>query len=303
MKRVYSIPYLLVTLCFFLGLRPAFSQEPVVRIAADRNKVLLGEHIELRIQADVPAGTGITELFRVPDTIPHLEILGRSGIDSTVDGSVKRYSQSFKVTGFDSGAWVFPAVALKVNNKTYRSKPLEITIVPVQLKDSTYHDIREIISVPPPETEWWYWVAAALSLMLLGVLVWLWLKSRKKKQVHFEKPVEHAGALEEALQQLRNLEKEQLPEKGELAKYYSELSHIVRGYTQKRFGIKALQFTTDELLVQLHDRLKGEQPGKLAELLRISDAVKFAKYRPGMEQSGADIKNAATIMKEMDSLK
>ncbi len=306
MKKIFKIQRFVFILSFCLGfVSGAFSQsQPSVNVTANRDKVLLGEHIELRVQANVPAILEVTDLFHLPDTLQHLEILQRGAIDSTIDGGTKLYSQSFTITGFDSGTWVFPPMAIRVNNKTYRSKPLPITIVPVQLTDSTYHDIREIIEVPPPATAWWYWVAAALSAILLGILVWLWWKSRKKKQVlPGVAPVNDPGALEAALQQLRALEKEQLPEKGALTDYYSLLGNIVRGYTQKRFGIRALQFTTDELLVQLHSTLRREQPGKLAELLRIADAVKFAKFRPDIEQCRSDIKNAETIMKEMDMLK
>ncbi len=301
MKKIYKIQYILLILC--LGNLPLFAQTPSVTTIVNRDKVLLGEHIELRIQADVPAALPVSELFKLPDTIPHLEILRRTAIDSTIDGGNKRYTQSFTITGFDSGTWTFPAALLKINKNTYRSQPVPITIVPVPLTDSTYHDIREIIEVPPPEKEWGYWIAAILSALLLGLLVWLWLKSRKKKTALVEKPVSYAGALEEALAQLRLLEKEQLPEKGEQAAYYSQLSKIVRGYTEKRFGIKALQCTTDELLVQLHSTLTKGQPGMLAELLRISDAVKFAKFKPDTDQSKSDMRNAETILKEMDILK
>lgn len=291
-------------LVFWSFIHTASSQsQPAVNVTANRNKVLLGEQIEVKVQATVPAEIPVTDIFKLPDTIPHLEILQRSLIDSVSDGSSKLYSQSFVITGFDSGSWVFPAVTLKAKNKTYRSQPLEITIVPVQLKDSTYHDIREIIEVPPPKTDWWTWIAAVASAIILCLLAWLWWKSRRQKQTTApEEPKHYAGALEEALQQLKALERESLPEKAELKRYYSELSGIVRTYIQKRFGVKALQLTTGELLVDLYSSLKKEQPGKLAELLRIADAVKFARFRPDTEQCRTDIRNAEIIIKEMDTL-
>lgn len=306
MKKIFLIQRFVLILCFYTGVaNNAFSQsQPSVSVSANRDKVLLGEQIELRVQARVPATLEVTDLFRLPDTLQHLEILQRGTIDSTLDGGIKLYSQSFTITGFDSGTWVFPPVAIRVGNKPYRSQALPVTIVPVQLTDSTYHDVREIIEVPPPAKPWGYWIAAVLSAILLGILIWLWWRSRKKKPVVAGiTPLKDPGALEAALQQLRALEKEQLPEQGALTDYYSRLGNIVRGYTQKRFGIRAMQFTTDELLMKLHGTLLREQPGKLAELLRIADAVKFAKFRPGMEQSRADITNAESIMKEMDILK
>lgn len=304
MKKFLIIQFLVI-LAGPGWIHSAFSQsQPVINITANRNKVLLGEQIEVKVQANVPANLQVSELFRLPDTLQHLEILQRSIIDSATDGTNRLYSQSFIITGFDSGTWAFPAATLKANNKTYRSKPLPITIVPVQLTDSTYHDIREIIEVPPPKKEWWYWIAAALSAIALSILIWKWLKLRKQKQIlPSAKPVNYAGILQEALQKLQALQKEQLPEKGALTVYYSTLSNIIREFAQKRFGVNALQCTTDELLVQLHGVLGREQPGKLAEQLRIADAVKFAKFRPGLDQCHADIKNAEILIKEMDTLK
>ncbi len=306
MKKVSTIQFFVYSLFCCLGfINSSLSQtQPSVAITASKNEILLGEQIELEVQAKIPATLHATELFRLPDTLQHLEVLRRGPIDSSLDGSIKLYRQSFTITGFDSGTWAFPAVAVKIRNNTYRSQPLPITILPVALPDSSYHDIREIIAVAKPPVDWWFWVVAVLSAILLSILVWLWWKSRtKKRETAGAVQTDAPGALAAALQQLKELQQQQLPEKGALTAYYSGLGDIVRRYIQQRFGVRALQHTTDELLVQLHSTLRNEQPGKLAALLRIADAVKFAKFRPDTDQCSTDMENASLIIKAMDTLK
>ena len=46
-----------------------------------------------------------------------------------------------------------------------------------------------------------------------------------------------------------------------------------------------MQSTTDDVLISMKGSLEGSSFSKLAEVLRISDAVKFAKYGSSMEQA------------------
>lgn len=276
----------------------------LVNAGVDRGQVLLGEQIKLKLEINTPSTQPVAQWFNIPDSFNHLEVVERTPVDSSLEGAVKKYVQQFTITGFDSGVWNIPSFPVTVAGKTYNTQPVTITIVPIQLQDSAYHDIHEIINVPEEKTPWWYWAAGILALILIAVLIWLWLKTQKKKS---ENPVanntEKLSALQEALGKLRLLQQENLPAKGDWKKYYSALSEIVKTYSQKRFALPALQYTTDELLVQLNAGASRQTLGKLAESLRIADAVKFAKYHPEMEQSTKDIENIKVALQELDRLK
>ncbi len=82
-----------------------------------------------------------------------------------------------------------------------------------------------------------------------------------------------------AFKALETLRGEQLWQEGEYKRYYSALTDILRAYISGRFGVAALEMTSDEIM----DSVRGleEVPQRceleLQELLRDADLVKFAK--------------------------
>ena len=72
---------------------------------------------------------------------------------------------------------------------------------------------------------------------------------------------------------------------GRTKAYYSELTRILRGYLEGRFGISALEMTTRQITDELgrRDELDREGRQELGQLLQLSDLVKFAKATPAEE--------------------
>lgn len=306
MQKAGNIRYYIATLisisCVWFN-ASAQTGEPSVKVLLSNNHILIGEQIKLNVQVTTPVDKPITQWYNLPDTFNHIEVLNRSTIDSVRDGSIKTYNQTFTITAFDSGVWNIPVVEIMAGDKKASSPPADLTVVPAQLKDSSYHDIREIISVPVEKTPWWYWVAAALSAILLGVLIWLWIKSRKGKPAVIKESKLSLSALEEAMRQLRELQIQGLPEKGEWKKYYSALTAIIKTYAERKFQNGFLQKTTDEILVSLDPKLSRETLGETAETLRIADAVKFAKYQSDIQQTSLSMQRIEKTIKELDTVK
>lgn len=281
------------------------SAQPDATISATikQPQLLMGDQTQLVVQTTTTADKPVTQWFNLPDTFNHIEILSRSPIDSSLQGNIKIYHQSFTITGFDSGIWVIPPLVIHTGNKQISSAPLELTIVPAKLTDSTYHDIRDIIEVPGQRTPWGYWVLAILSAILLGVLAWLWWKQRKQKPVVAPVNISGLPLLEETLQRLGKLKAQNFPAKAEWKKYYTELANIFKAYYEGKFRDGALQKTTDELLMSVDRHLSKESLSELAETLRMADAVKFAKYQPDITRSTTDIDIIEENVKKLDNIK
>ena len=300
-RSVYLLT-LLVHCFLFTAVVCAQSSSPTIKASLNRDHVLIGEPIELHIEVKTSHGLPVTKWFNLPDSFNQLEVLSRSPLDSVSEGSVNIYRQTFTITGFDSGIWVIPAVKVTINKKTIHADSLPVTIVPVQLKDSVYHDIREIIAVPDEKTPWWYWAAGILSLIALGILTWLWLQSGMGK-LPADAPANGLSPLQEAMNALRQLEAERLTETGEWKKYYSVLTDVFKRYIEGKFQAPAMQKTTGELLLQLKS-LQGSGPvSETAEALRVADAVKFAKYQPGKDLAAASLYTIEKVIKALDHLK
>jgi hypothetical protein len=122
---------------------------------------------------------------------------------------------------------------------------------------------------------------------------------KKKKIVSSVQPV--VNPYEEAIKQLELLRKQNLPPK----QYYSELVDIFRLYIFRKKEILSLQKTTYDLILQLQGISLGkEQHAQLAQALRLSDFVKFAKYIPTNEDDVnvfSTIKNSIAIIEQSES--
>ncbi len=272
-RKFILFSFLLTTQQFVL------SQGASIKASVEKNKILLGEPVQMVIEAAYPAKKGIN--FSMPDSIDHFEILEEPAVDSINENGITTLKGKYQITSFDSGHWVIPPFNLS-NGMKSESIPIDVIFSDFDPKQD-YHDIKDIIEIIPPKkkTPWW-WYAAGAGILVITVCVIYYLK-KKKPVAEIKLPVT-INAYEEAMKSLERLKSQQPASK----QYYAELSDIFRLYIFRKKGILSLQKTTDDLLVQLkRSDLQKEQYEKLAQSLRLCDFVKFAKFAP----SDDDAKN------------
>lgn len=277
---------LFLVLCVFGSLSLEAQDKTTVSATVDRSRILIGEPIRLRLEADIPDNQPI-RFFQL-DSIPHFEFLSKDNIDTsnTSDGTV--LSQIIQITSFDSGHWVIPSFA--IGNITTDTIPIDVDFSPSPFNaDQPYHDIKDIIEVTPEEEKkkprWWYIIIGVVGLLALVILL---LRKKKKPVVVVAAPVQDPYQI--ALESLDKLRGEKLDSK----QYYSKLVDIFRIYVSSKKGIHSLQKTTDDLVNQLKGlEMSKELFAQLSQALRISDFVKFAKYVP----TGEDDNNSFEIIK------
>lgn len=279
--RTWGYRLTLLLVCLLAGMLVGRAQ--YLTLSTDRKDILLGEQFTLNIKLTSMPGKVVAGWPLVPDSVNHLEVISRGGIDSIREGNKVIYSQAIVMTGFDSGHWVIPPVGVLVDGKEITSASADINVQSIKLEGAEYNDVKEIIDVPPPGPDWKSILLYALGILLLAMLVFLWWRNRRKKPV-MVKPVSRGTAYAEAMRALDALQKEQLLEKGEVKTFYSGLYDIFRVYGSAVSGRSFLQSTTDDVLIAMKSELEGSSFSKLAEVLRISDAVKFAKYASSREE-------------------
>ena len=289
--RTWGYRLSLLLVCLLAGMLVCKAQ--YLTLSTDRKDILLGEQFTLTIKLTSSPGKVISGWPLVPDSINHLEVISRGTIDSTREGNKIIYSQAMVMTGFDSGHWVIPPMGVNVDGKEVTSTSADINVQSIKLEGSEYNDVKEIIEVPPPGPEWKSILLYAFGILLLLLLLYFWRRNRKKKPV-VVKPVSKGTAYDQAMKALEALRKEQLVEKGEMKKFYSGLYDIFREYGSALSGSSLMQSTTDDVLISMKGSLEGSSFSKLAEVLRISDAVKFAKYGSSKEEASESF----TVVKE-----
>lgn len=273
--RTWGYRLSLLLVCLLAGMLVGKAQ--YLTLSTDRKDILLGEQFTLTIKLTSSPGKLVSGWPLVPDSLNHLEVVSRGTVDSIREGNKIIYSQALVMTGFDSGHWVIPQMGVKVDGKDVTSASADINVQSIKLDGTEYNDVKEIIEVPPPGPEWKSILLYAFGILLLLLLVYFWWRNRKKKPA-IVKPISRGTAYDEAMKALNALQKEQLVERGEMKKFYSGLYDIFREYGSALSGSSLMQSTTDDVLIAMKGELEGSSFSKLAEVLRISDAVKFAKY-------------------------
>ena len=274
------------------------AQVPSLRTTFEKSNIIIGEPFKYTVDALVPS-TFKASWFTVPDSIDHFQLISKGQVDSSENGGIVHYSQSFTFTSFDSGSFIFPSFALRfqaiAGNKNYNaltdSARLNITYTPLD-STKTFHDIKTIIEVPD-ETPLWIWLALADAVLLLIVIILAIIKMiRRSKRVV---PVSEADVYHKAIKALQELHKKGLLERGEVKQYHSALVEIFKYYLEGTFNEDIRVMTTSSLIVYLSKMLSRDDLSKIAEVLHRANAVKFAKYHPDNSESNhslGDIKES-----------
>ena len=245
-----------------------------IKANVDKNHIVIGEQIHFNLEADFPLHEPMR--FFLIDSIPHFEILEKKKIDTVDNNGGIKLSQALTLTSFDSGHWVIPPLEMPGDKQLFTdSIPIDVGFSPFDPKQD-YHDIKDVIDVQAQKKkkEDWYWYLVA-SVVLVAAIIYLLVRKKKKPTVSKAPPVD---PFTEAKQELEKLRRENLSAK----LFYTRLVDIFRLYVLRRKEIASLQKTTDDLVVQLRTlKLPENDFNKLAQVLRMSDFVKFAKYEPG----------------------
>lgn len=293
MKRIHSYKAIFSFFLLLTVLWGHAQQKTTVKATVDRNKILIGELIQLTLEANIPEN-GAIQFFSI-DSIPHFEISEKQKADTTdTDDGGTVLKQIIRLTSFDSGHWAIPSFALEGGIAT-DSIPVDVVFTEGFNPDQEYHDIKDILEVTPSvrKKKWWLWYAIGGGVLLL-ILLLVYLLRKKKPVV--QAPVVIIDPYEVAMTQLEKLQHE----KADRKQYYSALVDIFRVYILKKKGIHSLQKTTDDIVVQLKSiPVPKESFEKLSQALRLSDFVKFAKYIPSAED---DANTFETIKKSITAI-
>ena len=283
----------------------AASQPPIlIKATVDKQQILIGQPIQLMLEVTVPNPTAapggpgsalpgsasVSSLSALVwpalDSLPHFEWVEKHPVDSVVHPDSRYYRQYLTVTSFDSGSWSIPRLPFSAGNKKYFSDSIRIEVGYTRIDpNKDYHDIKDIIDIPNPYAKWIVWVVAVVTIGALVLVVWL-VRKKKIWKVLGGVMAPRLSPYEEAIRQLEELERQHLPENGSVKAYYTQLSDIFRLYLFRRMGISSLAETSEELIGQIRRLpVSGEQFSDMAEMLRMSDFVKFAKYQPGLSDS------------------
>lgn len=294
--------------------------DPRVVMEVDTTVIHVGDPVSVVLRVDHPAGWSVHwtdsldvapfEVLEYAVTDAGAAPTGDAGAapDRTgpAAGDGARSVAALTITSFELGELDIPPIEIAVAGpdgavRELVTDPFRIGVVSVGLDESG--DIRDIRGPLGIARNWWAlvpWVLLAAAVG--GGAVYLYRQRRARPVVQVAKPKVPPRPFHlVALEALDELERSSLLERGRVKRWHVRVSEIIRTYVEGQLEVPALEMTTGEVVAGLRGAaLGGGVTGAFHAFLARCDLVKFAKLRPGTDES-RELLGAARSLVRMTS--
>ena len=267
-------------------------QEPRVTMEVDTTLISVGDPVAVRLVVDHPADWAVRWADSL-DLSP-FEVLRYETAEATPapSGEGMRSAAALVITSFELGELEIQPIEVAVaapdgTVRTLLTDPFRMGVESVGLDESgNIRDIKGPLSLP---RNWWAlvpWILLAAALVAGGYYLHRRLRNRPVTAAPAPAPPTRPFH-EVALERLDELEASSLLERGQVKTYHIRISEIIRAYVEGQLEVPALEMTTREVVYGLRRAsISGAITERLRSFLDRCDLVKFAKLRPGADESG-----------------
>jgi len=260
-----------------LALLQQASVVPTVSAKASKTDVTVGERFTVEVSASGPPGCVFSFGPEAGDEKVELRTAAAAASTPPPAAGVWRY---------DAAVFAIGEVAVPAIKVGYRlpggatgevaTEPVALRVLSVLPKERAEQKLVEIrgpqaLGISPA-----FWALCAFVLTLVAGLI-AWLLRRRRKPVVVPAAPEVTPA-EQAQAALRGLVASGVLLRGELRRFYIELSEIAKRYLERRLGAPILEMTSAEMHAFLRDHSHGREfANPLRDLATAADAIKFAR--------------------------
>lgn len=299
----------------------ARAQTPKVRSYVVPDTVRLGDCFEYVIEverdlaqvSDFPVyGTNSSD--RRAEGVADVELVEEFPVDTlSREGRMLHLRKRYRMQAFDEGRISMGRGAVLYADKNildtlYGDDTVFLTVAFMQIDSAAQGplDLKPQYGMPFKAGEvsgYALWGLAALLLLGAALYGLKRLLARYGKGLgDLFKPAPPLPPHVVAIRALEALHHRKLWQNGKFKHYYSDLTDILRTYIAGRYGIGAMEMTSDEIIEAMRSRSEEELPKKasmdLTAILRNADLVKFAKAEPDAEQNEGDYTRAYYFVEE-----
>jgi len=276
------------------GIHKTYERGPAtLTIDIDRSEITIADRLNMAISITVDDDYE-SELPRFGEKLEQFGIIDyHTTHPELTDENRRIVSRSYVLEPFLSGDYTIPPMVAhfwkngekEANRHEVQTEELQIRVASLlseSITDMVMHDIVPPISLPRTYSKWMLSGVSAGVIavaMVAGILIY---RKRKAGRHATERRI---PAHERAYDALAALTEQGLMEKGEIKRFYRQISDILRHYIEDRFGLTAPEQTTEEFLISLKES-KGvirEYNSLLKTFLSGCDLVKFAEHQPATE--------------------
>ncbi len=305
MKRLFATALLLAAL-------PATAQNtPVVTGHIEPDSIGIGDRFDYVIDVE----KDLVQVIEFPVFDPQdgkIELVRELPVDTVArEGRRLKLRKRYRMAAFEEGRYNLGVARVLYADKnildTLRSRGdslrLEVGTFQIDSTSQSIYDIKGQKTLPFRFGEisgYLRWALIALVLLLAaGYALGRWLAARGKRLSDLFRPAPPQPPHVVAIKALETLHHQKLWQNNRHKQYYSGLTDILRTYIAGRWGIGAMEMTSDEIIAAMRGvELPDKASMDLTSILRDGDLVKFAKHTPDAEQNEADYLKAYYFVEE-----
>lgn len=260
-------------------------------------KIIIGEPFKIKLEIKAIDRSALVQ-WKLPDTIPHFEYIS---IDSS-----KQFEREITLSSFDSGLWTIDNISIivpsNVNSKllTLPFPQKEIMVEYDTTGNQLMNDVKPIIDVDATQ-KWIGYIVAAAALLSLIALIILFRRWKKKKIVSVDEQNEKYSALEDFLMVTEKLKTQPWDTQLEQKQNFTEFSLAIKKYFERSLRKPFTRLTTNDMTLELKPYLLQEQLVPIIQNLKLSDAVKFAKYSVAKQDCLVALQEMESIIKKTET--
>ncbi len=309
-KTIYFVLFL------FLATLSVGAQRVSVSATVQPSEILIGEQALINLQVIAPKDKEIFFPVYQDSIVYGLEVLLMGNPDTTITDNVRTINMKYLVTSFDSTLYYIPSMPVSDGIDTIKSNSFGLKVIAPELKDSTLaylekmntgqtdsidfdelqlNDIKPIQKAP---FSWkdlfsllWIPLIILLLLALIGTIIYLIV--RKNKKGYFFTPPPVLPPHVRAVKGLDKIKSEKIWQQERYKEFYTQLTDVLRRYINERYGVNSLEMTSSEILSII--RTKSDDHSvyeNLKQILSVADLVKFAKYKPFIDENDLSLMNS-----------
>ena len=306
MKRLFPLLLLLA------ALQAAAASRPRVTARVEPDSIFIGDRFDVVIEVEKDLVQSVSfPAFEPPADNRWLDLVEILPVDTLErNGRLLRLARRYRLAAFQEGRLNLGTPCVLYADKNivdtlYADDSLRLTVGTFQI-DSTsqsIYDLKPQLTLPFRLAEIkGYLLWGLLALLVLGAALYAldrWLKQRGRRLNDLFKAAPPVPPHVAAIRALEALHHQKLWQNNRHKQYYSSLTEILRTYLAGRWGVGAMEMTTDEILAALRGiDLPDKARMDLTAILRDADLVKFAKATPEAEENETNYQKAYYFVEE-----